>query len=171
MTDYKGKIYKIHSAHLNKCYIGSTKKPLAYRFEQHKMAFQKYVRDNTQWKSVFEVLLDSNATIELIEDYSCEDRKALCKREGHFIKTMTCCNKNIAGRSPAQWRIDNCERLREYRKRWAENNKERVQAYHRGYYEANKALIKNRSKNYYEANKERMRTKMRERYHTLKASA
>jgi hypothetical protein len=37
-------------------------------------------------------------------------------REGHYIKNIMCVNKNIAGRTQKEYRDDNKEKLKEYKK-------------------------------------------------------
>jgi hypothetical protein len=37
--------------------------------------------------------------IELIEEFPCENKMELNKREGHYIRTLDCVNKVIPGRT------------------------------------------------------------------------
>ena len=119
MPDYqKGKIYKLWSPQGDEIYIGSTVNPLSKRLGQHKT-----VRD-CRSRYLFENYDD--VRIELIEEYPCNNKMVLTRREGEHIRNNTCLNKNIAGRTQKEcskvWRENN----KEHCKQWRENNKERI---------------------------------------------
>jgi hypothetical protein len=79
--------------------------------------------------------------IELIEDYPCNSKAELLKREGEIIRqTPNCVNRCVAGRTKKEWDSDNREHVQEYSKsyeairrenperkeymrKWRENNK------------------------------------------------
>lgn len=128
--DYKnGKIYKIVDNAYTKMYIGSTTQTLSKRFSKHK-------RDHKQWKNnkrsktmVFELFDEfgvENCKIELIEEYECENRNQLERKEGEHIKNNECVNKVIVGRTKKEYVQDNKERVDEYKKEWYEQNKNRI---------------------------------------------
>ena len=60
-----------------------------------------------------------DAYIELIEDFPCNSKKELNRREGQHIRNNDCVNKNIAGRTKKEWNLDNKDetnrKRREYR--------------------------------------------------------
>ena len=103
-----GKIYSIRSHQTEQIYIGSTTQTLAQRFAKHK----------TMACSSREILQHSDAYIELLENYPCADKNELNRREGHFIRTMLCVNKNIAGRTEAEYYVDNKEKRLEYQNQY-----------------------------------------------------
>ena len=105
---YLGKIYKIYSERSNDIYIGSTCATLEKRFSTHLSHF-KYKSNNL---SVHKILEQGECIIELIEDYPCDSRKELERREGWYQLTMDCINKNIAGRTPKEYQTDNKEKLK-----------------------------------------------------------
>ena len=100
------KIYKIEPLNPDDeadVYIGSTCEPiLARRMAGHR-------RDYTRWKAgrygnvtsfmLFGKYGVDNCNIFLIEKFPCENKDELMKREGHYIKTIPCVNKFIAGRT------------------------------------------------------------------------
>jgi len=91
--DYsKGKIYIIRSPNTPSVYIGSTVSKLHKRFSQHKHPSNKLTSKN---------IIDSgDAYIELLEDYPCENRNQLHKREGQLMRaTEGCINRYVAGRT------------------------------------------------------------------------
>lgn len=151
MTDYSnGKIYKIVSESKGLTYIGSTTKDLNIRLKQHKYKYNTFKKNNISYVSVNDVLECDDVKIELIENYPCNCRKELEKKEGEYIKNTQCVNNNIAGQTPEEWRLENIENYKEYQKEWRENNKDKSKAYQKEYYENNK----DKCKEYYQNNKE-----------------
>jgi hypothetical protein len=108
MPDYqKGKIYKLWSPQGNEIYIGSTVNSLAKRLSQHK----SYRDCNSKY--LFENYND--VRIELIEEYPCDNKIQLNKKEGEHIRNNTCLNRCIPGRTK-----------KEREKKYRENNKEHL---------------------------------------------
>jgi hypothetical protein len=99
-----GKIYKITSPSTSKIYIGSTRQSLQQRFSNHISNYSS----NRGVKSA-EIIKHNNATIELIEDYSCNSKRELEKREAYHIKQniANCVNKCIPCRSKREYWLDN----------------------------------------------------------------
>ena len=99
----KGKIYKIVDIGYNKMYIGSTCDDLKKRFERHRSKYKKEFSqgkgDNTRAYWLFQEFGVENCKIELIENYPCNSRAELEKREGEIQKQNDCINKKIAGRT------------------------------------------------------------------------
>jgi len=87
MPDYsKGKIYIIRSPNTPAVYIGATVCPLAKRMYEHRQPNQKC--------SSKQVIDEGRAYIELLEDFPCERKEQLLKREGELIRaTANCVNK------------------------------------------------------------------------------
>jgi hypothetical protein len=81
-----GKIYKITSKQTDLCYIGSTTQPLNIRMNKHRQP------DNLT--SAKEILKYGDAVIELVEEYSCETKEQLARKEADVIqRTSNCVNK------------------------------------------------------------------------------
>ena len=105
MPDYsKAKIYAIKSDQLDKIYIGSTCRPLNIRFNEHKSKKNNLTKEKSK-----EILVFNDAKIYLIENYPCNNKDELRKREGEIIRQNNCVNKQIAGRSTKEWIEDNKE--------------------------------------------------------------
>ena len=101
MPDYKnGKIYQILSPNTDKVYIGSTTQPLHKRFYEHKSRFTK----PDHYNASCEVIKAGDAKIELIEEYPCENKMELERREGQISRTTqnVCYNKYHAGQTIEQ---------------------------------------------------------------------
>ena len=95
MPDYSsGKIYTIRcKTDDTKIYVGSTIQPLSVRFAGHKGHSKK----NYRW---YKNIDDWNDWyIELYENYPCNNREELNKREGEIIRLMGNLNKYIPGRT------------------------------------------------------------------------
>jgi hypothetical protein len=173
MPDYNnGKIYKLWSLEGDDIYIGSTVNSLAKRKSDHKT---NYNNDRACSSKILFQKYD-DVRIELIEQFSCKNKQQLNKREGHYIRTLDCVNKEIAGRTQKEWEDDNKEKIKEYHKEYCkkyyENNREKINEIKKKYRENNKEKIKEKdkeySKEYRENNKEKINQKDRERYENNK---
>ena len=150
MPDYqKAKIYKLWSPQGSEeeVYIGSTCNDLRYRKHGHK---QKGNSCNS--KILFEKYDDLR--IELVEDYPCNNKQELNKKEGEYIRENKCLNKQIAGRTLKEYCQDNKEKKNEYDKKWRENNKEIQREYNK--------KNKEKKREYREKNKEKRNETQRE---------
>jgi hypothetical protein len=128
MPNYaNGKIYQIISPNHPVPYIGSTTQPLCKRMVEH--------RKPSHWPNCSSRILiqAGDAYIELIEEFPCDNKEQLNKREGELIREMECVNHHVAGRT---------------QKEWYEDNKEAVNARHKVYREANKEAINARLRAY-----------------------
>lgn len=143
MPDYKnGKIYAIKSKETDKIYIGSTCSSLKNRMCSHKSNWKKIngggiVRTGTSC----EILKYSDAFIELIEEFPCNSKKELLDREGEIIKnTPNCVNTQIQGRTMAQYREDNKEKLKQYSVDYYYKNKEMLINKYKEWYNSEKGV-------------------------------
>ena len=132
MSDFKlAKIYKIiplNPDHESDVYIGSTCKPtLSKRMAGH-------IRNYKSWKNgkynnvssfkLFEKYDVENCNIFLIEEYPCENKYQLIQKEGHYIKTIPCVNKNIPGRSTKEFQKQYRDNHKDYFEQYRDNHKE-----------------------------------------------
>ncbi len=148
MPDYqKAKIYKIVDANEEMVYVGSTIKTLSQRMSNHRAAYKnkRFVSSHT----IFDKYGMENCKILLLENYPCNSRDELNKREGEYINQLVCVNKLVAGRNKKEWYEDNKEHIREYKKAYVDANKEHIQEYR----DANKEHKKEYNKMYREKNK------------------
>jgi hypothetical protein len=149
MTDYsKGKIYKIEPIcehEEGEIYIGSTtKSTLAQRMTKHRSAYKEWKVGKACFVrsyDLFEKYGLENCKIYLLESYPCETRDELRAREGHFIKTLKCVNKSVAGRTQKEYQENNKEKILEYHKKYCEENKEKISEYHKIYRQENREKI------------------------------
>ena len=152
MNYNNGKIYKITDIAYTKMYIGSTTQSLSRRFSKHKANYKVW-KDGKYGKSTSYDLFDEfgieNCKIELIEEYECENKSQLERKEGEHIKLNECVNKIVAGRTPKEYREDNKEVIKQYRlenkekhKQYKEDNKDKLDLYQKEWREDNKDAIK-----------------------------
>ena len=158
-----GKIYQIIAPDNSK-YIGSTISTLTARFGNHRRAYKSWKDGKQKNTTVFE-LFDNhgveNCKIELIENYPCNSKQELERREGEIIKTTVCINQVIAGRTSKEYRQDNKDILSNKFKEFYENNKERELSRTRQYYIKNKDQVKERMKLYAHENIDKLRERKR----------
>ena len=113
------KIYKIVDNGFNKTYIGSTTQPLAQRLADHRYNYRKYLNGKYSKTTVFSIFDEfgmDNCQIYLLEEYPCENRMQLHKKEGEYILNTDCVNKIVAGRTPQEYREQNKDKTAQYRK-------------------------------------------------------
>jgi hypothetical protein len=164
MPDYsKAKIYRIYCG--NDEYIGSTTRPLSERMAKHRTEYKKGNMAITS-RIVFDKHGVENCKIELIEDFPCERREQLDKREGEIQRERLCVNKYVAGRTTTEYYLENREVLIDIQKQYRERNKDNVDEYHRQHYLDNKDIYIENAKKYREQNKDKVaeyRAKYREK--------
>ena len=120
VVDYKlGKIYALRSHETDDIYIGSTaQKLLSTRLGGHKRNYKRWLNGKDNYTTSFELIKYDDCYIELLQEYPCENRHQLCKKEGEYIRKMNCVNKLIAGRTNREWHQDNKENIQEYQKQY-----------------------------------------------------
>jgi hypothetical protein len=152
--DYKnGKIYTIRSHQTDQFYIGSTCSPLSKRLYEHKNSYKCYLNGKSYFITSFEIVKYDDVYIELLEEYPCENKMMLRKREGELIRDNTCVNKYIAGRNQKEYKEQNKYKINEYIQKYREENKEQINEYRKKYRELNKEQINE----YREKNKEKIK--------------
>ena len=150
MVNYQlGKIYKLVCNNTGKQYVGSScQDRLCSRLTGH-------VRKGNTCSSR-EIIEGGNYEMILIENFPCDSKDELHKRERYFIENLDCINKVIPTRTNKEYYISNKEQLLEHRKEYRENNKEQLAKKKQEYYENNKERILEQRKEYYENNKDRI---------------
>ena len=161
MSDkYKnGKIYTIRCKNDDSLiYVGSTVQPLFKRWHQHKTRVNKQVYNNIL---LYQKMRETNIEdfhIELYENFPCNSKEELNKREGEIIREIGTLNKQIAGRTPKEYVEDNKDKIKE----WFIDNKDKLLKKNKEYYEANKDILLKKKKEYYETNKTKLLDNMKQ---------
>jgi hypothetical protein len=86
--------------------------------------------------------------IELYENYPCENKEQLIKREGEIIREIATLNKRIAGRTQKEWVLDNKHKMDQYYKEYREKNKNKIKEHKKEFYETNKDKLLDNMKQY-----------------------
>jgi hypothetical protein len=118
-----GKIYSIRSHNFDKYYIGSTCIRLSQRLYTHEKARKDFIRTGNKrhLTSCNIVLEKDNYYIELLENFPCNTKDELHKREGELIRLhkKDLVNVVIAGRKMKDWYVDNREeQIVKKREKW-----------------------------------------------------
>ncbi len=79
-----------------------------------------------------------NWYIELFENFPCNSKEELNKREGEIIREIGTVNKQIAGRTDKEWYKDNKERILKQRKENYNTNKDKLKEHGKKYREVKK---------------------------------
>lgn len=139
MPDYsKSKIYEIVCRITGEKYIGSTVSSLSKRKSQHK----------EKRKTIAIQIIDrGDYYINLLEDFSCENKEQLLKKEREWIEKGGCINKNRPIITEEEDRQRDTERMRKVRLNMTEEDKEKVRENDRRRY-TNKTLGKDEDKKY-----------------------
>ena len=159
--DYKNsKIYKIVDIGYTKMYIGSTTQSLSKRFSKHKRQFIAWNNNRCSRITVYDIFEEfgvDNCKIELIEEYPCENKIQLHRKEGEYIKNNNCVNKNIAGRTYKEYYEANKDKISEKHNEYYESNKDKILEKQKKYREDNKDKILEKEKKYREDNKDKQK--------------
>ena len=167
-----GKIYILVDNAYTKQYIGSTCEGLSRRRNRHISSYNFYQthpdkehRFTTSFYMFDEFGVD-NVKIELLENFPCNNKEELLKREGFYIRQNDCVNKCIAGRTVKErqqvWQEQNREHIKEKKHDYYLNNKEYFQEQGKVYRENNKEHIKERDHLYYQDNREKILKQVKE---------
>jgi hypothetical protein len=113
----------------------------------HRRDYKSWINKTHNYMTSYEILKYGDAYIELVEECEFASKQEMQKREGHFIRTMECVNKLIAGRTTIERCIENASQIKEQRKK---------------YYIKNVSQIKEKSKKYYVDNPEKIKEKTKE---------
>jgi group I intron endonuclease len=109
MVNYSSsKIYRLVNDVDDAEYVGSTTRSLSRRFDGHKQMAKRYPERNI-YKHFLEIGWE-HVKIILIEEYSCENREQLERRERYFIEERkSILNKQIPTRTKKEYYKDNAE--------------------------------------------------------------
>jgi len=144
----RGKVYTIRCRYDDSLiYVGSTIDKLAKRMAKHRTSEKcsLYKLVNGDW---------DNWYIELYEEYPCNNKEQLEKREGEVIRAIATINQVVAGRTRKEYYEDNCDKILEQSKKYKEDNRDKIAEYMKNYYEDNRDKIAENMKNYYEDNRD-----------------
>ena len=159
-----GKIYTIRCKTDNDLiYVGSTIQPLHKRWHGHKNNHVKGKHENRLLYNKMNELGFDNFYIELHENYNCNSKEELNKREGEVIREIGNLNMLIAGRSKQEYLDENKEHFINYRKQYYKEHTTEKREYEKQYMsipenrEKRNEYQKQYKKDNYEKNKEHVK--------------
>ena len=142
------KVYCILNLIDDDVYVGSTCQTLSQRMTKH--------RHNTKSRpdamKITQKMRDQgieNFYIKLLEEYPCENKEQLMKKEGEWIRNISTLNDKVMGRTHAEWmkkwREENKEQYLETKREYRKNNIDKLREqdnarYHKKTVEERKAL-------------------------------
>jgi hypothetical protein len=146
MVNYaNGKIYQVMAKHGGDVYVGSTTKEyLSQRMDGHRGQYKRWKNDKSNNVTVFGIFEKygvENCCIVLLELVNATNIDELMARERHWIQSTPCVNKNIPGRTRAQYKVDNREQILSYDAQYRVDNREQVLAYQAQYQADNRELL------------------------------
>ncbi len=148
-----GKIYTIRSYLTDDIYIGSTCLPLHKRLYAHRDGYNRYIK-NGKYVSSYDILNFADHYIELLEAFPCNSKAELLKKEGEYIRSMTCVNRCIAGRSQKEYYTDNKDEILEHCRKYRATNNKRIVEEKREYYKTNKEIVLLKIREHYKEHKD-----------------
>lgn len=177
MTNYQNsKTYKITSGQTENIYIGSTTQKLNKRLSEHISNYDKYLNGNKIYCSSYEILKHDDYKIELIQNYPCENKNDLLKKEQECIdlykdicvnnrKAYTGIDTNLSIQEYKKQHYQlNKEKISERRKEYYINNKDKIVEYKKQYRQNNRDKLLEKNKQYYQDNREKIAEKQKQNY-------
>ncbi len=160
MVNYvNGKIYKLVSYQTDKVYIGSTCEKLSARKARHISKYKSFLSGRDNYITSFELIKLGDIDIVLLEEFPCENKEQLHKRERYYIDNNNCVNKVLPTRTDKEYYEANKEKIDEQIKKYQEANKEELKNYRKAYNEKNKDKRKAYRTEYYAKNIDKIKEK------------
>jgi len=167
-----GKIYEI--SYDGYYYVGSTIDTLDERIRKHLVDYRKQGKYVSS-EEIFKLSLNFNK--DVIENYPCNNKQELEKREGFHILEYKkkygekCVNKKVSGRTDAEYREQPhiVEHRKKYMKSYNYNRKDEQKEYKIIYNENNREYILKKGEIYRETNREALRISDSKRYYWKKS--
>jgi hypothetical protein len=130
MPDYQtSKLYRLISENMpGTCYIGSTTRTLAQRKAEHVSRSKPHTKTN---HCTSKIIIDAgDYDIFLIEDFPCDRKEQLKARERFHVEVNECVNKNIPGRTPAEYLVQYYQDNKLKFKQYYQDNKPKFKQYY-----------------------------------------
>ena len=156
----RGKIYTIRCRYDDSLiYVGSTIDTLAKRMGGHRTTPR-----NNHSTSLYNAVQGDwdNWYIELYEEYPCNNRQELERREGQVIREIGTINKFIAGRMPKERYTDNRDEKLENMKDYYKKNRDELLEKVKEYRQNNRDKLLEKEKEYRIKNRDEIAERMKE---------
>ncbi len=136
MPDYQnGKIYTIRNlTDKGLVYVGSSCQKLCARWMDHKSRCKQTKYHHIKLYEVMNDMGVDDFFIELYEEFPCQNKEQLTKREGEVIREIGTLNQVIVGRSSKEYFQENKELILEKAKKYYKDNYEEILERKKEYY-------------------------------------
>ena len=159
----KGYVYTLRSFQTDLIYIGSTEETLSRRMSTHRSDYKRWLAKKRQYITCFEILKYNDCYIEMLEIVEYIDKASLHAREGFHQRAMDCVNKNIAGRTKAEYYVDHAEQIKKNAAAYREVHVEQIKEYGAAHYATHADYIRRKHREYHNAHKEQAKARAAER--------
>ena len=133
-----GYVYKIYDNTNWNVYYGSTKCKLSQRLAEHRNSYVSFLNGKRKfYPTSFNIIKNGDYNISLVEEVKNDTKPKLYAREGFYIESNTCINKNIPTRDS-----------KEYNRYYKNNKKDEIKEYKTNYYKENTDKLKKISQEY-----------------------
>lgn len=153
-----GKVYRLVNSADNEEYVGSTCTSLAKRLYHHK----KDAKTQTT-RQVYQHLNEvgwGNVDIVLVEEYPCENKMELLRRERHWVDELNpTLNKQVPTRTIQEYKKQNAVKIKEQSREYYQQNIDKIKKNR----QRNADKIKEQRHKHYQENAEKLKGLSRER--------
>lgn len=158
-----GKIYRLINSVDKEEYIGSTCTSLAKRLHHHKKhAKEQETAKATRVYTHLNKIGFKNVVIVLIEEYPCNNKMELLRRERYWIeKCKSSLNHNIPSRTRQEYNTDNKDKLAETSRKYHQENKDEINKRKAEYRANNKETLLQKAAEYRRMNKDKIAEKQK----------
>jgi hypothetical protein len=111
---------------------------------------------------LFEEFGIENCKIELLEEFPCENKEQLFKKEGAYIKQLECVNKCVAGRTQKEYIQENKGKISQNKARYYLENLEKMKEKNNIYREKHREELNEKCRDYHKQNRDLIRIKHQE---------
>ncbi len=127
----RGFVYTIRAPGSDLIYYGSTIQSLSQRIAGHRRAYKQHLAGkNVGYCFSYQLLALNEAYIELVRVVEFNVKAELLAAEGALIRENECVNKRQAGRTMAQYRLDNTETIKAQEAAYRAANIEKINEKH-----------------------------------------
>lgn len=124
------------------CWCEKCDDELKKRKWYHKNHYEKWQKGLFAYITSFELFKAGEVEIVLIESCPCASKDELFARERFWIENTVCVNKNIPGRTKAEYNEEHRDAISEQKKEYYEQNRDAILERMKEYYEKNKEKVK-----------------------------
>jgi hypothetical protein len=157
------KIYRLVNKVDDEIYVGSTCSPLSKRLYEHKHMAK--IKPNRKVYQHLNNIGWENVNVILIEEYPCENKMQLERKERQYIETLKASlNGYIPTRRKQEWYIENAEKEHEKQAKYRAENADKICEYQAKYHKENAEKISERKAKYRLEHRDAVNAKQRERY-------